>query len=331
MGGTVYRTQFDHPLVLTGKYRSTASELWMEGVDISYNEGNVDLFSECALDYEKSFAFIAGMTYEPIPELAVTILARKYPSTFQSIHGNAFGESGQVQNEQGVYIGFRAQLISSLNLSMYYDQFKHPQPTSLLPAPSNGNDYLALAEYEQKGQYEISFRYKRKDSPTAFTEYDLFGRNVQSVIHRIHQNYRFSSDFTSSSFIRLSSRVEWVKVQCNEAMYSEKGFLLSQAIKWNISHSMTLQTRIAVFETDSYASSVYEFEDELPGAYSNPALFGRGMRWYFILRYQPFSKWSLALKYAQTIKDGIKFIGTGLDEISGNSQSAVSIQLEGQF
>jgi hypothetical protein len=91
------------------------------------------------------------------------------------------------------------------------------------------------------------------------------------------------------------------------------------------------QARLAVFETDSYASSIYEFEDEVPGAYSNPALYGRGMRWYFILRYQPFSKWSLAAKYAQTIKDGIKFLGTGLDEIRGDSQTVMSIQLEARF
>jgi Helix-hairpin-helix motif len=331
IGGTFCRTRFDHPFKLSGNPGSTVSELWMEGVDVSFTDRTLDLFSECALDYSNSVAAIAGMTYEVIPILVVTILLRDYPPAFQSIHGNAFGESGQVQNERGVYVGIRSQPISSLCLSLYFDQFKHDQPTSLLPAPSNGNDFLALAEYRMKEQYEIAFRYERKDSPSATNGVDLYERKIQPIVHRIQQNYRFTNEFISSPSIRLSSRIEWVTVQCGDMMCPEKGLLFSQAMKWTISNSLMLQARLAVFETDSYASSIYEFEEEVPGAYSNPALFGRGMRWYFILRYQPFSKWSLAAKYAQTIKDGIKFLGTGLDEISGDSQSVVSIQIEARF
>ena len=94
---------------------------------------------------------------------------------------------------------------------------------------------------------------------------------------------------------------------------------------------LTIQARLAVFETDSYDSSIYEFEDEVPGAYANPALYGRGMRWYCILRYQVFSKMYVAAKYAQTVKEGIKSIGTGNDAISGDSQSVLSAQVEVRF
>ena len=107
--------------------------------------------------------------------------------------------------------------------------------------------------------------------------------------------------------------------------------LISQAIKWNVFRPLTVQARLAVFETDSYDSAIYEFEDEVPGAYSNPALFGRGMRWYCILRYQLFSKMYVAAKYAQTEKEGVKSIGTGNDEIRGDSQSMVSLQVEVRF
>ena len=115
------------------------------------------MFSECALDRANALAAIAGVTYEPVAALALTIVARNYPPAFQSIHGNAFGElSGQVQNENGVYVGIRAQPIQGLCLSTYYDQFEHTQPTYLLPAPSHGNDFLALAEYKLTEQFEIS-------------------------------------------------------------------------------------------------------------------------------------------------------------------------------
>ncbi len=332
IGGTCYRTQFVNPLILTGKNGESASELWMRGMDVSFTNKNVDVFSECALDRANALAAITGVVYEPTASLALTIVARDYPSAFQSIHGNAFGESsGQVQNENGVYAGIRTQLIPCLQLSTYYDQFQHPQPMYLVPAPSHGNDFLMLAECKPTEQYEITFRYKRKDSPSATYENDLYGRLVQQTFSRVQQNYRLTSEFTSSQSLRLSSRIEWITVQYNGLKAEEEGMLMSQEIRWNLSLPLTIQARLAVFDTYSYDSSIYEFEDDLPGVYSNPALYGRGMRWYFILRYQIFSKMYIAAKYAQTVMENVKSIGTGNDEINGNSQSFVNMEVEVQF
>jgi hypothetical protein len=329
MGCTLYRTRFANPLTYTGKKGVGASELWMRGIDASYTGRNVDVFTECCLDRANALALIAGATFEPAAELAWTIVAREYPSVFQSVHGNAFGESsGQVQNESGVYFGIRAQPMRGLCISAYFDQFEHSQPTYQLPAPSHGNDFLALAECSLTNQFEIAFRFKRKDMPTVMDENDLYGRSLKGMNSHLQQNYRLTGDFTSSPSLRLSSRVEWVKINFVGMQASENGVLISQAVKWKIYHPLTVQARIAVFETDSYDSAVYEFEDEVPGAYSNPALFGRGIRWYLILRYQVFSKIDIAAKYVLTVKEGVKSIGTGLDEITGNNQSVVTTQVE---
>ena len=337
IGGTLYRTRFANPLLLTGGNGERTSELLIRGIDVSYTVRTIDLFSECSMDRANALAAIAGVTYEPGAALAFTIVARNYPPAFQSIHGNAFGEnSGQVQNENGVYVGIRTQLTSGLCGSMYYDQFGHPQPTFRLPAPSHGNDFLALAEYSLTEQFVLAFRFKRKDSPDAFSENDLYGRAEKQIVSRIQKNYRMTSEFTSSPVLRLSSRVEWVHVnyegiQSAELQAAGQGVLISQAVKWNVFHKLSIQARVAFFETDSFDSSLYEFEDEVPGAYSNPALYGRGMHWYFILRYEVSSKIILAAKYVQTVKEGVTSMGAGNDEIQGNSQGAVSMQVEVRF
>ena len=241
--------------MLPGTNGEYASELWMNGANVSFTSKNVDIFSEFALDRSHTLASIAGITYEPVAALALTIAARDYPPAFQSIHGNAFGESGEhVQNENGVYVGIRAQPIPGLCLSAYYDQFEHSQPTYFIPVPSHGNDFLSLAEYKCTEQFEIAFRFKRKDLPSAIDENDLYGRSVQQTIPRIQQNYRLTGEFISSPSIRLSSRFEWVTVHYNGIQNAEKGVLMSQTIKWNVSQPLTIQVRLAVFETDSYDS-----------------------------------------------------------------------------
>jgi len=332
MGCTWYRTRFANPFLLPGTNGERASELWMEGMDVSFTNRNVDMFSEIAVDRAHAIAALAGLSYEPASALTLTLVARNYPPAFQSIHGNAFGElSGQVQNENGVYIGIRAQPIPGLCISTYYDQFEHPLPTYLLPAPSLGNDFLVAAEWKLTEHTGITFRFKRKDLPSAVDEYDLYGRSMKGIISHIQHSYRLTGEFTSSPSLRLTSRVEWVNTNYGGMQHAEQGVLMSQAMKWNYFSLLTIQARFAVFETDSYESSIYEFEDEVPGAYSNPALYGRGMRWYCILRYQIFSKMYIAAKFVQTVKDGIRSTGAGNDEISGDSQSVLSAQVEVRF
>jgi hypothetical protein len=60
----------------------------------------------------------------------------------------------------------------------------------------------------------------------------------------------------------------------------------------------------------------------------NPALFGRGYRWYIVAQYRHSSHFSLSAKYSQTVKEGISSIGSGLDEIQGDTQSRVSVQVD---
>jgi hypothetical protein len=76
---------------------------------------------------------------------------------------------------------------------------------------------------------------------------------------------------------------------------------------------------------------MYEYEDDLPSASSNPALYGRGLRWYLILQYNIFFKVDIGAKYSQTIKDGVTSIGSGLDEIEGHTQSLLTMQLNVRF
>ena len=332
LGGTAYHTHFKNPLILKNGNGETTPQLWMQGMDISYTNRKIDLFTELTVDWSHKIAMIGGMTYEPMTSLSLSLVAREYPSEFQSIHGNAFGESGSdVQNENGVYVGVRVQPIDWIEISTYYDQFEHPHPTQFIPASSHGNDFLALAECQITNKYELMFRFKRKESPSTIDEYDLFSRMIKQIIPRIQENYRLTGELISSSFIRLSNRIEWAKVTYAGVKKSEKGLLISQTIKYTLCQLLALRARIAVFETDSYDSRMYEYEDDLPRASSNPALYGRGLRWYLFLQYTIFLKVDISAKFSQTIKDGVKSIGSGLDEIEGHTQSLLSMQLDVRF
>ncbi len=332
IGTTGYRTHFSRPLIMNGRTSQNVSELSVQGVDMSYTNKNLDVFSEISLDQESSVAVIGGITYQPTSMLALTCLGRKYPTTFLGVHGNAFGESdGQIQNEEGIYVGLRIQLSSGLLFSGYFDQFRSPGATKAHPIPSEGNDFIALVEYKIGEQYELELRYKRKETASPMNPEDVYGRIILHTGERVQENYRLTSDFISSPCFRTSNRIEVAVITYIGQPVSEQGFLASQAIQWTVLPPLKLQARIAVFETNSYDSRIYEFEEDLPGSYSNPALFGRGMRWYFIARYRLFSNVQISSKFSQTIKDGISSFGTGFDEIEGNTLRTFSLQMNIRF
>ncbi len=134
-----------------------------------------------------------------------------------------------------------------------------------------------------------------------------------------------------SPLIRLVNRIEWIKVDYTGLNKSEHGLLISQTIKFTMPHLLTVRARIAIFETDSYDSKIYEYEDDLTRISLNPALYGRGVRWYLTSRCMIFKNIEISIKYSQTIKDGVKSIGSGPDEIEGNTQSLLSLQLYVRF
>jgi DNA uptake protein ComE-like DNA-binding protein len=332
LGGTAYQTRFNNPLILKTENDITTNRLWMHGIDVSYTNDKIDLFTEIAVDRSYETAVIGGLIYEPATSLSISLIARNYPYGFQSIHGNAFGETGgQVQNENGVYIGIKTQLINWLWISTYFDQFNHPQPTRNIPIPSHGNDFLALAEITLANECNFAIRFKRKELLTAIDKNDLYGRMTKQIINRIQENYRFTNELLLSPLVSLVNRIEWIKVMSAGINKLEQGLLISHTVKFTVLHSLTVRARIAIFETDSYDSKIYEYEDDLTRASFNPALYGSGLRWYLTNRYNIFKNVDLSAKYSQTIKDGVKSISSGLDEIEGNTQSLLSLQLYVRF
>jgi len=332
LGGTAYRTKFRNPFILKNENGEAAYRLWMKGFDVSYTNHKIDLFTELAVDRSHKTAVIGGIIYEPTTSLSFSLIARNYPPGFQSIHGNAFGESGRrVQNENGVYVGVRIHTIDRLLISTYYDQFNYPKPTNAFPVSSHGNDFLAFAEFQTANDCDFSIRFKRKEKLSVVDESDLYGRTVKRVIPRIQENCRFNSELVMSASIRLVSRIEWAKVMYAGMKKTERGLLISQTIKGKVLHKITLRARIAVFETDSYDSKIYEYEDDLTHVSFNPALYGRGLRWYFLSKCSVFKNLDMGVKYSQTIKEGIKSISSGLDEIEGDTQSMLSLQIYVRF
>ena len=108
----------------------------------------------------------------------------------------------------------------------------------------------------------------------------------------------------------------------------EKGLLFYQELKLQPSEKIGLLGRIVFYKTDSFNSAVYEYESGFTGVLSNLALYGEGLRWYFILRYKLVKQIELSIKYSEIYKPKEKSLGSGYNEINGNLDNALYMQLD---
>jgi hypothetical protein len=332
IGCSGYKTEFIHPLYLTRLDNKSRNSLWLNSLNISYTKHDYEVFTEIAMDYLRSRAFVGGIVYLPSKYLSLAASIRDYPKSFQSIYGNAFGESGEgAKNQKGLYFGLRFQPIDGLWISSYYDQFKFPLTGQNVATSSTGNDFLALAEYKISKKTRMTFRFKQKNVPSAIDTYDAFGRLCGPIIPRIQQNYRLSLNHQLSSAINLTNKVEWTLINYEEKSKGGRGFLMSQSVKLMVVRSLIITGRITMHETDSYDSRIYDYEDDLPGTFSNSVLYGKGLRWFLLIRHHISSKIDYSAKYSESIKDGTKSFGTGNDEVIGDKQGNFSVQIEVRF
>ncbi len=85
--------------------------------------------------------------------------------------------------------------------------------------------------------------------------------------------------------------------------------------------------RYALFDTDNYQSRLYEYENNLLYVMSIPAFFGKGRRWYILLKFSPIPELSIWARYDVTTFENKKSIGSGLDVIPGNKKSHIGLMV----
>jgi hypothetical protein len=111
--------------------------------------------------------------------------------------------------------------------------------------------------------------------------------------------------------------------------FRQHGFLtFCEAAYRSPKTSWQFKTRIAFFDTDSYDSRLYQYESDVTGNISNPPLYGSGIRWYVVSAIDILDGMKISIKYSETKKLHTVVMGRGDDEIDGNIDTAIVVQLD---
>jgi len=310
------------------QFRFTGNELLNVSIDYRYLWRNFHFFGETAMSDNGGLATLNGLLLALDPKVSVSVLHRYYQRDFQTLFAAPFAESTLPNNETGTFIGLFLKPIYKIEISAYADVYKHPWLRFLTDAPSYGADYLLQASFKPTRDVEMYVRYrsetKGRNTPDNTTVTDYLSDQTRGNL-RYHLQCRISKTIT------LKTRVEtsWYKEAENP---TERGFMVMQDIIYKpLASPVSFSTRFALFDTKSYNTRIYAYENDVLFAFSVPPYYNRGSRFYFTLRYRVFKNMDIWLRYAQTYWANQDGIGTGNDLIDGNTKTEIKAMLRVKF
>ena len=322
IGALAYNTKFSHQFFYESPLEKSGDNFSYYSFYYDFYFDRINIFGESAYD-GRSAASVIGASIFLNSDLSFITLFRNYPRNYRNIHSFGFGEmSGNTKNEVGIYTGIKWKTVIG-ELNFYFDQFKFPFSTFSNPLPSNGNEFLIdlRSKFSSKIITNLRFKYEKKEVTEKI-------ENIDAIVPRLRQSIRGEVIYEVSKQLRLKNRLEYNNFNIKEIGLSENGFMIFQDIRFVPLNNLAISTRIAFFQTDSFNSAIYEYENDLQGILSNVALYGEGLRWYFMIRYKPANFISLYAKYSETFKPSEKKLGSGYSEINNNVDNRLSFQAE---
>ena len=299
--------------------------------DYGYTFRNIHVFGEIAADRNLNTAISQGMVASLDRSVDVAVVFRKIEKRYQSLYGNAFTENALPSNETGLYCGVSLRPDNAWKIDGYADVYKFPWLLFRADAPSYGYDYLLQASFTPNKQVNILLRYK-KELKEANGNTDLATAPVEAISRR---NLRYHLSCKINRELSVNNRVE-LTWHGKDISKKQNGYLVYADIVYNPgSKPYSINTRLQYFETDSYNSRIYAYENDVLYGYSTPAFFEKGFRWYLNLRtdvsrwkpLKPQFKIEFWIKCALTHYFELDKIGTELDEIQGKNKAELKFQV----
>lgn len=310
------------------RYYFSGNQLLNASVDYGIMLRNFHFFGESAFSDNGGIATLNGLILGLDRKADLAILHRYYARDYQTLTGNAFGESTGVRNEHGLYMGLELRPMRSWTLNGYFDVWQHPWLRFNADAPSRGHEYrlrltyvirrklTAIVEFRQKNR-EINF--PNNDTALDFLVDTRLTQARFHIAHQVGKALELRTRLDVGSFDDGSGKLQTGMSVFQDILYRPMGFPLS------------FTTRFALFDTDGYAVRFYAFENNLLYNFSIPAYYNRGSRFYFNVRYRPVRALTIEGRIAQTYWANQKVFGSGLDQIDRPARTQATVQLKLQF
>ena len=154
---------------------------------------------------------------------------------------------------------------------------------------------------------------------------------LSPVIQQPKKNWRTQVSYKINTALTIRNRAEIVWFD-KKGSAAEQGFLIYFDFVYKpLLRPFSGSIRLQYFETEGYNSRLYAYENDVLYSFSIPVFYDKGLRYYLNINYDLNKKISFWIKWAQTLYKDKNPVGSGLDEIKGNTKSEIKLQVACKF
>lgn len=325
---TMFSADLQRNLQLYNQFDFTGQHLLNMGLDYSYVFRNINIFGETSRSWNGGLAFLDGIMISLDPHVSVSVLYRNYQKNYQALYTSAFAEGSSNSNEEGIFTGLTLKFSPKWNLASYCDFYNFNWLKYRVDAPSKGQDYMAQLNYRPSKRLEmyVKYRYERKK------ENNSDESNIIDYVQDLKkQSFRFNLSYQISPAFAIKNRVEYQIYQAGDEK-AENGYIIYQDIRYKPEKMpFAISARYALFQTDSYDSRIYAYENDVLYSYSIPAFYYKGSRFYLMAKVKLQRHLDFWIRYSITNYSNQTVVSSGLNEIQGNHKSEIKAQLRLKF
>jgi hypothetical protein len=309
-------------------YRFNGDALFNGSVDYTYLHKNFHFFGETAVSDNGAVATLNGILLGLSRRAELAVLSRWLPRGYHSLGAAPFAETSSADNEHGIYLGLEVRPSIQWTISAYADIWRHPWLRFNVDGPSTGQEQLIRVTYKQKRKMEWYLQYRHE-----LKEKNLTGNSerIDPLVDQRKQQMRMHFSYKVSQAVELRTRVEGTLYR-EHTLPDETGFMLYQDVIYRpLGSPLSFTSRFVVFDTESFSTAIYAYENDLVNQFYIPAYAYRGVRYYLNMRYRGIRNLSMELRIAQTRYTDRDIIGSGNDQIEGNTRTDMKAQVIWSF
>ncbi|MBP1676585.1 MAG: hypothetical protein H6Q20_1144 [Bacteroidetes bacterium] len=332
IGFTAAYLKLDHKLepdsALYNYFYFRGNRQFSLGFNYRFRWNKFYFFGETASTGSKSVATINGCTFAPVSRVNLLMLFRYYSPSYDAYFSRAFSEGSRVGNQRALYLATEVRPIKRWKISAYADNYKFLWPRYGTDIPSVGKDYLVLLEYAPRRDISMQWRIK-----TEKQQQNVSGSTtpLTSVTTAEKSSARYQLSYSIGSF-SFRNVIEGNMAREGLHPYSY-GIMALQDLSYTFrTIPLKVDVRYHFFDAAVYDNRLYAYEKDILYAFSIPAFYGVGARYYLNMSYEINKQLTVWMKIAQTTySDDREITGTGTEQIRGNRSTDVRFLIKWEF
>ena len=221
--------------------------------------------------------------------------------------------------------GIAYQPTKKVSVDLYVDRFKYdPYISTNYSTSSKGIDIKALVQYSFSKSDNITIRLRYKTTPQNTDLNDII---IPFSVEKRTFNARLHGIHYPNKSLRIQGRIEACYFHHLGGVPELGWMAFLDFNRRKISSKFSVNGRITIFDTPSFDSRIYAYENDLLYVYSVPFYYEQGISTYFNVRWKINKHFSFWLKAGRTSYLGKDEISSGLHQIDSGFKNTFKVQM----